>query len=337
MPDINDDLISIIVPIYNVISYLEECIKSIVNQSYRNLEIILVDDGSTDGSSELCDRLQSQDDRIVVIHKSNGGLSDARNYGMKIAKGNYIGFVDSDDWIASSMYEDMLLACKKNNAQIAVCGMKRVFRNMTEQFVPSNSQVYTKEQAITELLLGREFGDQSCTKLYESKLFSDVSFPVGRQFEDIFTTYKLFLKANTVAVVDQSYYYYRQRGGSITLEKFNPKKIDLVYAIKSITKDKKISSNPKWISLLTQRELDAIGWTLIDYFTAEQTDGKIENTMKTMFKKFHDNRSTVLKDSRYRSCKYLAILSFLGFKSTKAVVSSVLTNKIMDRRIDYFD
>ncbi len=337
MPDFNDDLISIIIPTYNVVNYLEECINSIMNQSYQNLEIFLVDDGSTDGSSELCDRLKSLDDRIVVIHKSNGGLSDARNHGIQIAKGNYIGFVDSDDWIASTMYEEMLLACKRNNAQIAVCGLYRVFKNSTEHFIPSTSGVYTKDQAITELLLGKEFGDQSCTKLYEAALFSDVSFPVGRLFEDIFTTYKLFLKAEKVVVIDQGYYYYRQREGSITLVEFNPKKIDLVSSIRSIMEDNRIITNDKWNRILSQRELNAIGWTLMDFFVASSSDVSIEKIMKDMFCKFRRNRVSVLCSSQFRSCKLLAVLSFFGFGFTRIAVSSFLSSMLAARKAEYYE
>lgn len=118
----NDILISVIVPIYNVEQFLSKCIQSIINQSYSRLEIILVDDGSTDDSPQICDEFKEKDKRIKVIHKKNGGLSDARNVGIEVASGEYIGFVDSDDYIDELMYEKLLNACIRNNSYISICG-----------------------------------------------------------------------------------------------------------------------------------------------------------------------------------------------------------------------
>ena len=123
------DKISIIVPIYNVKKYIQQCVESLINQTYKNLEIILIDDGSTDGCGELCDEFGKKDQRIHVIHKQNGGLSDARNKGIDVASGDYIGFVDSDDWISHNMYEKMLSSLKSVNADIAVCGWVEEFLN----------------------------------------------------------------------------------------------------------------------------------------------------------------------------------------------------------------
>ena len=147
----NDILISVIVPIYNVEQFLSKCIQSIINQSYSRLEIILVDDGSTDDSPQICDEFKEKDKRIKVIHKKNGGLSDARNVGIEVASGEYIGFVDSDDYIDELMYEKLLNACIRNNSYISICGRNIVNIDndiLCQQFTVEKEVVYDGKTAI---------------------------------------------------------------------------------------------------------------------------------------------------------------------------------------------
>ena len=211
--------ISIIVPVYKVEKYLVRCIESIRRQTYSNLEIILVDDGSPDLCPYICDEYAKKDKRIVVIHKENGGLSDARNAGIEIAKGEYIGFIDSDDYIHQNMYESLLKTLIENQADIVVCDVEKVYdeRQMIRDEGKFGTQLYTGIQAV-ENIFDADLYLRSVVawgKLYKKSLFDDVRYPEGKINEDEFTTYRLFYKSNRVIYIDQKYYYYFQRQDSI--------------------------------------------------------------------------------------------------------------------------
>lgn len=217
-------LISIIVPIYNVELYLRKCINSIRNQTYKNIEIILVDDGSPDNCGKICDEYKQKDNRIKVIHKKNGGLSEARNYGIEIATGDYILFVDSDDYIANNMCQILLKKAEKYKADIINCSFKEVFEDETYQL--SKQLINTKEQVFSNLeMIESYFFDITINtnvvwnKLYARKLFfgeHKIRFPVGKLHEDNYTVYKLYYYANKVVVIDDVLYYYLRRSDSIT-------------------------------------------------------------------------------------------------------------------------
>lgn len=209
--------ISIIVPIYNVELYLRKCVDSILAQTFRSFELILVNDGSPDKCGEICEYYKELDPRVVVIHKQNGGLSDARNYGIDVAQGRYIGFVDSDDWIEPDMYEALHGLITAHNADIAVCGHCEVQDEVKlEKSFTHQVRVYDNAHAFDKLLEDTEIQNLAWDKLYKAELFSQVRYPVGRYFEDIFTTYKLFLQANKTVSLDSPKYLYLKRSDSIT-------------------------------------------------------------------------------------------------------------------------
>lgn len=213
------ELISVIVPVYKVEEYLDHCIKSIVEQTYHNLEIILVDDGSPDECPLKCDEWAKQDKRIRVIHKKNGGLSDARNIGLQMASGSYISFIDSDDWISPDFYENLYHSIIKNNAQIAASGITWAFKDyLQNENLIYNKQVFSSEEALSTLIQGRGFYAVAWNKLYKSNLFEGIEFPVGKLHEDEFVTYRLVGKATKLVLCQKVIYYYRQREGSIMQE-----------------------------------------------------------------------------------------------------------------------
>lgn len=212
-------VISVIVPIYKVEKFLNKCIESLVNQSYENLEIILVDDGSPDSCPLICDDWASQDPRIVVIHKENGGLSDARNKGLDVATGEYISFVDSDDWLASDFYEVLIKAIQNEQAQIAASSITWVYDDRIEKDPRQYSQkVYTTEDAMGTLIQGNCFYAVAWNKLYHISLFEGIRFPVGKLHEDEFVTYKVMGCAEKLILCTETEYFYRQRSGSIMQE-----------------------------------------------------------------------------------------------------------------------
>lgn len=213
------DLVSIIVPIYNVEKYLEKCIKSILNQTYNNLEVILVDDGSPDKCPELCENIKSLDGRIKVFHKVNGGLADARNFGLRYATGKWVCFVDSDDYLKPTYVECLVTLAYKYNADIACCG----YELTSEEGVPiapvSDIETYDKclcrESALYELLCDR-IKSYAWNKLFISKLWNEEKWNTSyKVYEDNATVYKIFAKANKVAISTSRQYYYVQRRNSI--------------------------------------------------------------------------------------------------------------------------
>ncbi len=211
-------LISIIVPVYNVEKYLEYCINSIISQTYNNLEILLIDDGSTDQSSAMCDKWMGTDKRIKVIHKENGGLSDARNTGLKMAKGDYIAFIDSDDWIEKYYIEYLYRAVNETGAEISACEIRTVIDGQKTEKLNNEvmSQVKcTTEEALTTVLKGNGFRAIACNKLYKADLLREEKFKVGILHEDEFFTYRIIGKAKTLSYVKNPLYNYRQREGSI--------------------------------------------------------------------------------------------------------------------------
>ena len=229
-----EDLISIVVPIYNVEKYLDKCIKSIINQSYKKLEIILVDDGSKDNCGKMCEEYRKIDKRIKVIHKKNGGLSSARNAGIKIATGKYIGFIDSDDWIEKDMFKEMIKLAKENNSDIVQCDFIRcneenlVIDNTNKKIV----NIYSNIEAIwNQYKKGIDVSSiVTWNKLYKKSLFNDIEFPEGKINEDEFTIYKLFYYANKVVYTNKIFYYYRQNPNSIMNTSFSKKNLDYLDA-----------------------------------------------------------------------------------------------------------
>ncbi|MGO5421345.1 glycosyltransferase family 2 protein [Mediterraneibacter faecis] len=227
----NRMLISIIVPIFNVENYLEQCIRSIINQTYKNLEIILVDDGATDNCPQICDRYAGLDKRIKVIHKTNGGLSDARNAGLKIATGEYIGFVDSDDYIEPVMYERLISGCITYDAQVATCGRKNVDENgrfINEMFIIPEVTTFNPKEVINGIITWNKFDVASWDKLYRKDLFKEMHFPVGVYSEDLVIIPSIINKCDKIVHVGESLYCYRQRKGSITKQNFSPKKLTML-------------------------------------------------------------------------------------------------------------
>lgn len=220
------DTISIIIPVYNVEKYLKKCIKSIINQTYTNIEIILVDDGSTDNSGKICDELKNKDSRIVVIHKKNGGLSEARNVGIENATGKYIAFVDSDDYILNDMYEILYRNLIENDADISIC--KYIYIKEEDKIDlktdTNNIIIMNNLHAMKELLLNKMITNHAWNKLYKKEIFDNIKFSVGKKYEDIDVMYLLFEKSRKIVYQDITRYIYINREGSILHNK-NPKLI----------------------------------------------------------------------------------------------------------------
>ncbi|MDE6851318.1 MAG: glycosyltransferase [Lachnospiraceae bacterium] len=234
-------LISVIVPVYNVKNYLHRCIDSIINQTYSNLEIILIDDGSTDDSGQICDSYQDIDKRIRVFHKKNGGASSARNLGLDKARGEFIGFVDSDDYIRKDMYES-LYSGMKDDVDIVCCGIVLLFpakmRRKSELYGKAEETVcYSRQEALKELLLVRGLDFSPCNKLYRRELFQGIRFPAGKTCEDYPVIYELMKKSRNIVSNGKVRYHYCYREDSISKQQFKIRRMSYVLFTRDIMRD----------------------------------------------------------------------------------------------------
>jgi glycosyltransferase involved in cell wall biosynthesis len=217
-------VISIIIPVYNTGQFLNRCVESVLQQSYRNIEVLLIDDGSTDNSGKLCDEWEKKDARIRTIHKENGGLSDARNAGLDAASGEFIAFVDSDDYIAPDMIQKLYDAIKKNNAEMSICRFLFVDEKGTpirgkNKRIPEIEGTFSTHDVLKQAAEIGWYYTVAWNKLYKRSLFSEIRFPKGRLHEDLFVSHLLLELCGTVVCISEVGYYYVQHEGSILKNK----------------------------------------------------------------------------------------------------------------------
>lgn len=255
--------VSVIIPIYNVENYLNRCVESIVNQTYKNLEIILVDDGSLDDCPQMCDDLARKDSRIKVIHKENGGLSDARNAGMNIATGEYISFIDSDDYIALDFFETLISVMEKENSDIAECNVVKFYEDGRFEKYSDDLAVTTfdTESALSGLIAENPFHQHVWNKLYKVQLVQDIPYAVGKLNEDEFWTYQAFGRAQKVSKINKTMYYYFQRSSSIMGERYNFRRLDALEG--KSNRQNYIEKN--YPNLVVQAKIDFYGSCMFAY------------------------------------------------------------------------
>lgn len=225
-------MVSVIIPIYNVEKYLEECVESVLCQTYQNLEILLVDDGSPDGCGAICEEYAQKDKRVKVIHKENGGLSDARNAGLDVCRGDYIVFVDSDDCIHPQMIERLYNLLMKYQADMAICSFQDIEENEMPLYakydVQGKEYCFEKENIMNQLQSRNLLTVVAWNKIYKARLFENIRYPKGYIHEDEFVIHKLLHLCTRTVYTEEKLYYYRKRGDSI-MGNISPKKIQDIY------------------------------------------------------------------------------------------------------------
>lgn len=227
-----EPIVSVIIPVYNCAAYVEECLASVIKQTYNKLDIIIVNDGSVDASQQICEAYAKADDRITILNKENGGLSDARNHGIKVAKGELLTFVDGDDVIDADMIRTMVSLAEKESADIVKIGLTRATALPVKTEKSDSYRLLTPSEALQEIYSGKPQVISACGKLFKKELFDNILFPVGRNFEDEFTTPKLYYAAKRIVFSERILYYYMQRNNeSIIRGKFSERNLDIIYVM----------------------------------------------------------------------------------------------------------
>ena len=304
-----DEKISVIVPVYNVEQYLERCVDSIINQTYKNLEIILVNDGSTDNSGQLCDELAKKDDRIRVVHKKNGGLSDARNVGIDEAEAELVGFIDSDDYIDEDMYEVLINNLKAANADLSMCGHYDVYNNVPEsQVSDKKTWELSTQEAIKMVMEAKILSVTAVNKLYKKSLFSELKFEIGKIAEDAFIMIKLLDKCNKIVATNEKKYYYVHRENSITTQKFSLKFLNVIEAYEQ-NKEIIIKKYPE-LKEVAQMRMNWAYFYVLDrlLLDKEYNDKKLENKLISYLK---DHSKGILTDSLFTKGRKIGFVALL--------------------------
>lgn len=274
--------ISVIVPVYKVEKYLERCVRSLCNQTYENLEIILVDDGSPDDSGKICDTLAKLDERITVIHKKNGGLSDARNVGIQCATGEYLAFIDSDDWYDPKILEVLYFLCENNQAEIAECSYRSIYKDFVVSETSCSGAVmeFTPVQAIESNLDWKYCKPVAWNKLYRKDIVGEIKYPVGKLHEDEFTTHLFYLAAKKIMYVDIAMVNYERRNLNSITANFKPKNLEVCEAF--LDKVHLICKKPDLQQIAT-KVCDNYCYILLDKVKiCEQVCPKCEELKKTI-------------------------------------------------------
>lgn len=260
--------ISIIVPVYNVDKYLDKCIKSILEQTFKDFELILVNDGSKDKSEEICEYYKEKDKRVKVINKENGGVSSARNAGLKIAEGKYVGFVDQDDWIDNIMYEKMYEVIMDTKSDIVICDFckeyeGKIISKQKNKNIKNKVEIFNNIQALEQLYKVKYTYVVAWNKLYKRELFNDIKYKEGVICEDEFIIHHLYFQSKRVVHIYEEMYHYFQRPGSIINSSYNIKRLD---KIKALNQRIKFFKNINQYNLMYKAEKDYWDSMIWSYF-----------------------------------------------------------------------
>ena len=318
----SNDLISVVVPIYKVEKYLNNCIKSILIQTYENLEIILVDDGSPDSCPQICDALAKQDNRIKVIHKKNGGLSDARNAGLEISKGKYITFVDSDDFISNDMIETLYNMCIKFQADFAMCQKADCDDDDTIDSVELDVseikyKTFENVEKMKAYLITNEIETTAWKKLYKSNLIKQFRFPKGKIHEDVFTTYQIIDKAEKIVVTNRIGYYYRNNPQSIMNSGFSLNRLHAIEAKLEQLRFIEIKY-PSLYKFAAAEVIYACNYCLKEMALKNYYDQSIEKKIQSLYRKYV--RYYVRKNNVSISGKMMSIVAFVYTKFARTLI-----------------
>lgn len=297
-------LISIIVPVFNVSSYISNCLDILITKSIEDYQLFLVDDGSFDSSGEICDEYILKDSRIIIIHKNNGGLSDARNVGLDCyfasSDSEWITFIDSDDWVHPQYLEALYNAVKDSGLKISSCNIKRTSQYGIDNIVNTGYTIESAEDVYTQF--GEKALSYAVARLYHRSLFEKIRFPKGKLFEDVFTSYKVFLSVDKIAYVEAPLYYYFYNENGIVHQKWSPKRMDEFDAYEEQLEY--LSQHPEFIKTYEVIQRDYMQEISYSYYMLQQSDYEykdyyldiLSDKMRAALKKYGKSAGITIKE-----------------------------------------
>ena len=305
-------MISVIVPVYKVEKFLPFCVKSILAQTCSDWELILVDDGSPDRCGEICEQFARQDGRIRVLHKENGGLADARNAGTAVAQGEYITYIDSDDWVAPQLLERLLEQAKITGADVVVCDMAKTdSEEVTFENTNAGPKSFTGPQAMEAMLYQTGFDTSACGKLFRAELCQNPLFPKGRLYEDLFTIYKMLFAAQTVVYLPQVLYAYRKNPDSIMYRKFDRRNLDELDAADAI--EAFVQENcPQFLPAARARKFSSYSQVLRWMGKADIEKQDVQEEREKIWRFLKDYRWKMMLDKKARMKNRIAAVCTFG-------------------------
>lgn len=318
-------MLSVIIPVYNVSRYLSDCIASVLYRPETEIEIILVDDGSTDGSGRMCDAYAKQHKEIRVFHQKNAGLSAARNTGIDAARGDFFTFVDSDDMVMPGFFQTSMLLLEKYQADFVSFSHERCEADEKwggKKYLSRKSEVRVYEdpvQKMDKFLLGREIGTMACAKVYHRKLFENIRYPVGKYHEDVFTTYKLVDRATRIVTISQPGYWYRKNPQSIMTSRFSKKRLDSIEG-----KKKQLAFVKEHYPILIEKAeagvIYACSQNLLLMAKVGYRDEKVLDALQVLYRKYG---SSYVKAPVSRKGKMVAIAAIISVRLAYILLSQL--------------
>lgn len=314
--------ISVIVPAYNVDKFIGKCLDSILNQTYRELDIIIIDDGSTDKTGNICDEYKTKDSRIKIIHKENGGLSSARNTGLKYANGDYILFVDGDDWINSELCEKCIKVIEGSGAEVVIFGIIMAYEKREEKMLlPKGYSGNINRNKAMLLLNDDSIGNYACNKIFKRKLFmEEIEFPLGQFFEDISTIYKLIDNTDSIYLLSEYMYYYRQQENSIMHNRTKKRIKDEFNARFEQSLYFKQNYYEAYMSSLPRVVKKALQYELCFFYNYDQNQKTHENANSTIISDISVKLSTPTNILRHIYKNYQRLYKIIGWLYVKAMI-----------------
>ena len=314
-----EKLVSIIIPIYNVEKYLKRCLDSAVNQTHKNVEILLINDGSTDDSGAICDEYAKKDKRVKVIHKKNEGVAIARNVGLDNAKGEYITFIDSDDCVSSDYVSYLLSILLSNQSTIACCNFEYIYIGETDQYVIKENDkelltIYNNKEALEDLLYQKDIDTSPWGKLYKREVFANIRFPNGKIYEDFGTIYKTIMNSEKIIYSNQKKYFYLVHNSSITGKEFTSKDFDMIELSRILEKDI-MNKYPEMSSAVNSRIIN-----MDFYFIRRMDKNQYKMQYDDIVKDIKRRRFELLKDKKIKLKTRLGIyISYINMGLIKYV------------------
>lgn len=327
--ELKQPLISVVIPVFNVEKYLKKNLDSIISQTYKNLQIILVNDGSTDNSAAICATYLKKDSRIELIEQENAGLSAARNVGIERVKGEYLAFIDSDDVVDSDYIEYLYNLIVESGADMSVCGIRESYENGKERILSANfkDENLSREKCLKRMLLEEGFNCSAYAKLYKTGLWKEIRYPAGKHYEDLGTTYRYILRSEKIAYGAEAKYEYYIRKGSISHSEFSMKKLDIVELTDQMCGDIEAATKSEELRKICRLRRMHARLSVLRMVPVATSNSRILEAKREMLAYVKSHKEDITNNEfatkRDRLALRLACMNFVLFRATWSIYSAL--------------